>query len=205
MIAESPEDGVDCRIGGKECWERTLETHISSPVEPPPDLPRSVADELDYLRLVAKDRLNIKDAAPVPQARSISELFGRCDSAEDFQRRVVTLGDLLNHLNFIRALPLAERKDKDGELKPLKALEKLLEKQAPETAGPGGPVESLRLIVRVRNTFPVHSRTGETRDYKALGIEYPPLDGDWNIAWTTILVAFWSGIRRVREALQTPL
>jgi hypothetical protein len=207
MIAESPEDGVDCRIGGKECWERTLETHISSPIDPPPNLPQSVADELDFLRLVARDRLGISDAVPVPEARSISGLFDPCDSAEDLQRRVATIGDLLNHLGFIGALSEPEQKDEQGRKRPpLAALEKLLEKQAPEAAGQGGPVASLRSIVRIRNTFPVHSQIAETRkSFRDLGIEYPPPDEDWQFAWTKILAAFWSSIRRVREALQHPL
>ena len=202
MAGQKPEDGTGCHLGGKPCWERVLETHISSPLEPPPDLPRSVADELDFLRLVARDRLKIKDAVPVPQARTISELFGHCDSAEDLQRRVAALGDLLNHLDFIDALDAADQKDDQGEkLKSLGALAKLLEVKS-GMAGSGGPVSVLRSIVRVRNTFPIHTQIGSTREsFRELGIDYPPTD--WQSAWTTILVELWSSIRRVREALQT--
>lgn len=206
-IELDPADGADCRIDGKECWERTLETHVASPLAPPPDLPRSVADELDFLRLVARERWRkeLKDAVPIPQARSVSELFGRCDSAEDLQRRIAALGDLLNHLAFVDALPEGERKDEKGEkLKPLVALDKLLETRAPEVAGRGGPVADLRLIVSVRNTFPVHSQGKTGEDFRKLGIEYPPPNEDWHLAWTKILEVVWSSVRRVREALQTP-
>jgi hypothetical protein len=205
MIGESPEDGAECCIGGKTCWERIVETRATSPLDPPPDLPRAISDEVDFLRLVARDRFGIGDAVPVPQARSISELFGQCDSGEDLQRRLAALGDLINRFAFVDALPLADRMDGQGEkLKSLAALAKLLETRAPEASGPGGPVAILRSIVKVRNTFPIHTQVGKTREnFRELGIDYPPPNEEWHVAWTTILAAFWSSIRRVREALQT--
>jgi hypothetical protein len=202
MIGNDPADGADCRIGGKPCWTRIIETRIASPLDPPRDLPRSISDELDFLRLVARDRLGISDAVPVPQARSISELFGECDSAEDLQRRLATLGDLINRLDFIDALDPTDRNDGQGQkLKSLGALDKLLEVKQTGTSGTGGPVSVLRSIVRVRNTFPMHTQPATRESFRAVGIDYPP--ADWHIAWTQILLGFWSAIRRVREALQT--
>ena len=138
----------------------------------------------------------------MPQARTISELFGRCESAEDLQRRLAAVGDLLNRFQFIDGLPAGDQDDDQGaKLKPLAALAKLLELRAGLT-GPVSPIFELRSIVKVRNTFPIHTQTGTTREsFRELGIDYPPTD--WHVAWITILVALWSSIRRVREALQT--
>ena len=205
MIGQQPGAGDECRVGGKECWRRIVEAHVSIAEDPPPDLPRSVADELDFLRLVTRDRLGILNSVPVPQARSVSELFGVCGSAEDLQRRLAAIGDVLNRLDFAGALDENDQVDNEGnKLKSLAALERLLEQKAPEAAGAGGPVATLRAIVRVRNSFPIHTLDGETRaNFRRLEIDYPPPDGDWESAWRKILVALWSAVRRIREALQT--
>jgi hypothetical protein len=66
--------------------------------DPPAEVARLVADEIDYFELVYRDRYGSK-VWTIPQARSISELFGDCDSAEDFSRRLAALADLLGKLN----------------------------------------------------------------------------------------------------------
>ena len=55
--------------------------------DPPPDVERRAADEIDYFTLVFRDRYG-GNVWKIPQARTISEFFGECESAEDLQRRV---------------------------------------------------------------------------------------------------------------------
>lgn len=202
MIGNQAEDGSECRLDGKDCWERVVKARTSAPADPPSDVPRSVADELDFLRLVARDVLNLPNAIPVAQARSISELFGTCDSAEDLQRRLAALGDLVNRFDFIDALDQPDQLDDQGQRRrSLGALDKLLEVKQTGLSGPSGPAAVLRSIIRVRNTFPIHTQPEARESFRDLGIDYPP--ADWHSAWVQILVHFWSSIRQIREALQT--
>jgi hypothetical protein len=199
LASESPGNGNDCRIGGNDCWRRSVTSRVRSPLDLPGDIPRAVADELDYLRLVASDRLKLKDAVPVRQARSVGALFAEPSTSEDLQRQLAAVADLITNLSFIEALPDDQRTDDKGrQVKSLKALELVLLHHAPDAVP---AVTDLRAIVKVRNTFPIHSRTTEVaEEFRALGVGYPP--SDWGVAWNRILERFWASIRRIREGLQ---
>lgn len=202
LIGNSPGEGHDCRLGGKECWQRRVETNVRALADPPADLPRAITDELDFLQLVARDRLGIKAAVPVRQARTIAQLFGECKSQDDFHRRLAAIGDMISGFGFIDALAAEDQTDETGaKLASLNALDKVLEVHAAAPTTRGGPVASLRSIVKARSTWPIHSQDEARKRFRELGIDYPP--ADWSSAWTLVLTALWDGIHGVREALQT--
>jgi hypothetical protein len=91
-----PESGQDRRPNGKPCRERSVADAVGES-EPPTYVAKAAADEVDYFRLVYRDRYGAS-VLMVPQARSIAELFGECDSEADFTRRITALSDLLAHL-----------------------------------------------------------------------------------------------------------
>lgn len=190
-------DGSRCRVArGMQCWRRQVDAPTVTR-DIPPDPARAVADELDYLRLVFRDRYHVA-LLTIPQARSISELFGTCNSEADFHRRIAVLADLVGHLAPHDALEPEERIHDGRRLPSLTALERLLERDYPEARSDIG---SLRLIVRGRNIFPTHSNTSEVVDtMRRLGIDYPATD--WHVAWLTALTAFWTSLRNIRQALQ---
>jgi hypothetical protein len=191
-------DGARCRVArGMSCWRR----HVDAPtlrLAVPPNPAAAVADELDYLRLVFRDRYRV-DVLTVPQARSISELFGGCDSEADFHRRVAILGDLIGHLTPHAALSEDERTADGRPLPSLLAFERLLDRDYPEVVP---AIPPLRLIVRARNTFPIHTNTSEAVEtMRRLGVTFPATD--WNLAWLKTLTAFWTSLQQIRQALQT--
>jgi hypothetical protein len=191
-------DGARCRVArGMSCWRR----HVHPPAAQhaiPPNPAGAVADELDYLRLVFRDRYHV-DVLTIPQARSISELFGSCDSEADFHRRIAVLTDLVGHFTPQAALAEEERTQDGRPLPSLRAFERLLERDYPETVP---AIRPLRLITRARNIFPVHTNTSEAVEtMRRLGITYPATD--WNLAWLTTLTAFWTSLQQIRQAIQT--
>jgi hypothetical protein len=192
-------DGSECRLMGRECWRRIV-AREDLVGEAPRDVARRAADEIDYLSLVFRDRYGLP-GWPVPHARSISEFFGECSSAEDFERRVAALADLLTKLRPHAALDEADRVDDNGESIPsLEALERLAARDAPEAVA---SVTRLRQIARARNSFPVHSRTDRVlSDLRALGVDYPARS--WELAWRQVLTTFWAAITSIRAALQSP-
>jgi hypothetical protein len=80
-VGKDPGVGAECFLGGKDCAERIVP--VAEPAgEPPPDVARRAADEIDYFTLVYRDRYGSR-VWTIPQARSISEFFGDCTDAED--------------------------------------------------------------------------------------------------------------------------
>lgn len=157
-VGNDPEDGSECAPGGKECWERVVDVS-PAPSDPPPDVAERVADELDFLALVYRGRYGSR-LIEIPQARSIAELFGECEDGENFQHRVAALADLLSRLNPHDALDEEERTDDEGNrLGSLAALERLVQRDYPETIG---AVRTLRAIPAARINFPIHSRSDPT-------------------------------------------
>jgi hypothetical protein len=197
-IGNDPKDGSSCRPGGLECWERKVEAGPERR-DPPPDVARRAADEIDYFTLVFRDRYG-GNVWKIPQARTISELFGDCNSAEDFQRRVAALADLLARLDPYPQLEEEERLDEAGSrVGSLVALERLMTRDHPEVVN---AVKIMRLIPQARNAFPIHS--GGDRLIQALrdlGADFPARD--WRLAWLQVLTAFWLSVQELRVALQT--
>jgi hypothetical protein len=197
-IGNDAGDGGRCRPGGLGCWQRHLDAGPTLP-DPPADVARLAADEIDYLELVYRDRYGSK-VWTIPQARSISELFGDCDSAEDFARRLAALADLLGKLDPYGELSEEEQKaDGGGRVGPLVALRRVMERDHPEAVG---AVETLRRIPDARNQFPMHTRSEKLlAAFRDLGVDFPA--SDWHLAWLQVLTAFWSSLRAIRSAIQT--
>jgi hypothetical protein len=197
-IGKDPGDGDACHLGGLECARRIVDTGIAFP-EPPADVARRAADEIDYFELVYRDHYGSR-AWTIPQARSISELFGECETAEDFQRRVAALADLLGRLQPHDQLSDEDRVNEQGDrVGSLVALERLMVRDHPEAAQ---AVRTLRRIPDARNAFPVHTRSeGLIGALKDLGVDFPATD--WRLAWQQVLTAFWSSLQEVRVAIQT--
>jgi hypothetical protein len=197
-IGKEPEDGQKCHIGGLECGRRLVESRVSFP-DPPPDVARWAADEIDYFALVYRDRYGSR-ILTIPQARTVSEIFGDAESAEDFQRRVASLADLLSRIDTYDQLDEVQRRNEQGtRVGPLVALERLMERDHPEAVE---AVRTLRRIPDARNAFPIHSRSeGLIRALKDLGVDFPA--SDWRLAWRQVLTAFVSSLQTIRVALQT--
>jgi hypothetical protein len=197
-IGENPGDGQKCHIGGLECARWVVESRTTFP-DPPPDVDRRAADEIDYFALVYRDRYGSK-VLTIPQARSVSELFGECEDAKDFQHRVAALADLLARLDPYNELDEDARVDENGKrVGPMVALERLMERDHPEAVQAVG---TLRRIPDARNSFPIHTRSeGLLGALGDLGVDFPA--NDWRIAWRQVLTAFWSRLQEVRTAIQT--
>jgi hypothetical protein len=197
-VGNDPGIGADCRPGGLACWERQAEVGEALPA-PPPDVARLASDEIDFLGLVYRDLYGSK-VWPIPQARSISELFGDCDSPEDFARRLAALADLLAKLDPYTELSDEEQKANDGSrVGSLVALRRVMERDHPEAVS---AVDRLRRITDARNQFPMHSRSEKLlAAFRDLGVEFPA--SDWRLAWLQVLTAFWTSLRAIRAALQT--
>ncbi|HEY2939281.1 MAG TPA: hypothetical protein VGJ27_05680 [Gaiellaceae bacterium] len=54
-IGKDPDDGAKCHLGGLECARRIVSTRQALP-EPPADVARRAADEVDFFSLVYRDR-----------------------------------------------------------------------------------------------------------------------------------------------------
>jgi len=197
-IGNDAENGARCLPGGLPCWQRHLDVGPALP-DPPADVARLAADEIDYFELVYRDRYGSKGWS-IPQARSISELFGDCESAEDFSRRLAALADLLGKLDPYGELDEAEQDvDGGGRIGPLVALRRVMERDHPEAVA---AVERLRRIPDARNQFPMHSRSEKLlAAFRDLGVDFPA--SDWRLAWLQVLTAFWSSLRTIRSAIQT--
>jgi hypothetical protein len=182
-----------------ECWERVVDVS-PAPSDPPADVAERVADELDFVAIVFRDRYHSR-FIEIPQARSIAELFGECEDAENFQHRLAALADLLSRLNPHDALEEEQRTDDDGRrLRSLAALERLVQRDYPEAIG---AVRTLRAIQAARTNFPIHSRSDPRllEALRDLGVDFPA--ADWQLAWRQVLTAFWTAIRDLRIAIQT--
>lgn len=197
-IGEDAEDGRECRIGGKPCARRlvAVERAVSAP---PADVARRASDEIDYFSLVYRDRYGAK-VWSIPQARTISELFGECGGAEDFQRRVASLADLLSQLAPHAQLGAGMDVNSEGQkVGSLVALERLMQRDYPEAVP---AVQTLRRIADARNAFPVHTRSEKLLStLRSLGVSFPATD--WDLAWRQVLTAFWEAIRDIRSSLQS--
>jgi hypothetical protein len=197
-IGKDPGDGDACHLGGLECARRIVGTGVGFP-DPPADVARRAADEIDYFELVYRDHYGSR-VWTIPQARSISELFGECETAEDFQRRVAALADLLGRLSPYEQLSDELRVDEQGRrVGSLVALERLVKRDHPQAAQ---AVRTLRRIPDARNSFPIHTRSeGLIQALSDLGVDFPATD--WQLAWRQVLTAFWSSLQEIRIAIQT--
>lgn len=197
-VGKDPGVGAECFVGGLSCAERVVDARPAVE-DPPPDIARRAADEVDYFALVFRDRYGLR-VWTIPQARTISEFFGDCQSAEDFQRRVAALADLLARLDPYDTLDEKACVGEDGNrVGPLVALERLMERDHPEAVP---SVRTLRRIPDARNAFPIHTRSEKLLDaMRALGVTFPA--ADWGLAWLQVLTTFWSAVQNLRVAIQT--
>jgi hypothetical protein len=191
--------GAECVPGGKPCWERVVADPTPAVGEPPPDVAERSADEVDYFRLVYRDRYGAS-VLTVPQARSISQFFGTCDSEADFTRRVTALADLLAHLQPYEQLSPEEQTDDQGHrVGSLVALRRVMGRDYPAAVP---HVEALRRIPNARRVFPIHSRTEDVvAAMRGLGVDYPTTD--WHGAWLSVLGVFLASLGGVRAAIQS--
>lgn len=196
---ENPGNGANCKPGGLSCWRRYVRADEELP-DVPRDLPRLAAEELDYFRLVVRDRYaDVGRVLSIPEARSVAEFFGKCTSAADFQRRVAALADLLAQIDVYGALTEEQRRDSQGNrVGNLVALERLMARDYPEAEQ---SVKLLRLVPRARNSFPIHSRSQGLLDaLRGLGVDFPT--EDWAVAWNQVLRSFWTAVASIRRSVQ---
>jgi hypothetical protein len=196
-IGKDP-DGSKCHLGGLDCARRIVGTDRAIP-EPPADIARRAADEVDFFSLVYRERYGSR-VWSIPQARTISEFFGDCEGADDFQHRVAALADLMAQLKPFDQLEESEQVDSAGNrVGSLVALKRLMERDHPEDVS---AVKTLRRIADARIAFPIHSGPEKLpAALRDLGIAFPP--PDWRLAWLRVLTAFWASLQEIRSAMQT--
>ncbi len=204
-IGNDAGDGRECRPGGKECWQRTVEPTRQDESDAVPstaavtqrDLLREVAAEIDHFSAAYRRRYHAS-VWNIDQARTIVELGGTPTSEESFQRKVQVLGVLLDGLLPHDQLDEAQRVDTAGNrVGGLVALERLLGRDAPEGVE---AAQVLRHIRTLRNDFPAHARArGFDQAVAALGFSYPP--DDWGATWELLLGRFRDSLREIRAAL----
>jgi hypothetical protein len=203
-LGNEPDDGSDCRPGGKNCWQRIVSVELAVPpfvggsaVAPGRDLSRTAVDAIDHLRETYRRRYGA-DLWLIDQARSIAELSGEAHSEETFHRKVTVLALLLSTVNPQNELDDELRLGANGQaVGGLVVLERLMERDLPDAVR---DVRMLRHIAALRNAYPTHLRARGFEDAtSAIGLDYPP--DDWDAAWRIVLSRFGESLRRLRLAL----
>jgi hypothetical protein len=191
----NPADANECVPGSRDCWELTYEPGKELSAIPN-DLAARVSDEIDFLNLAFKEVHRTK-ILTIHNARSVSDLHGRCETADEFMNKVAILADLTAHISVIKLLPEELRQKDGGSIDILSVFLKIdYPGQEEEVTG------NLRLITKVRNSFPIHSRTeGLLTSFDRLGIDYPP--NDWDSAWKRVLNAFYLSLKNLRRVVMT--
>ncbi len=199
------EKGVDagntskCVPGGNDCWEFVYEPPELI-YEVPLDLPDRVADEMDFINLVFKDVCN-KRVVKLSQARSVAGLYGDCKSEEDFMHKVAVISDIISNTSVKSFLSKERISDLETNKRTgsINELEAFLSERFPGFEE--SIVLNLRNIQKIRNSFPIHSRSMNLiNSFNELYIEYPPLN--WNDAYLKVLFSFWQSFRELRRLMQ---
>ncbi|MFA5793486.1 MAG: hypothetical protein WC980_00240 [Candidatus Brocadiia bacterium] len=200
-------DGIGIMLcipqGGQECWEQIYEIPQLA-INIPTDLSERVVDEIDFLNLYVKNNLN-KDVKLIDLKfyRPISDVRGKCQTAEEFAALIQTLGTILDRGQFkiIELLPEDKRTKKEGnkdmELNSMEALERFL--QLNYSSSGETLVKTLRHIIQVRNSYPTHQKEA-IGAFEALDIEHPIVNHQK--AWDKILWAFYDSIKILRKLIQ---
>lgn len=187
-------DPAQCRPGGNECW-RMIVDH--SPVfgDIPADIGERAIDELTFLNLAFKAAFG-RTLLRINDPRTVAGILLRCVSAEEFTTRVASVADALNNFDPGEVLD-AKGKAMQG---PLNRLKGLLERE--KCLLDDGPIQVLRRVVDIRNSFPIHSGNEKfIIACRELGLEYPPVD--WEKAWNRIRYHFWASLRALRQMIPT--
>ena len=190
-----PSNTRECKPDGKDCWELIYEPSEAIP-EIPFDLADRVSDEIDFLNL-AFEHAHHSKILELLHARSISDLFGECGDDEMCMFKVAVVADLINNLSVSETLSEEDQKGITGSIN---LLELYLSKFYPGLAG--SLISKLRAVVKIRNSFPVHSQRRQLIEtFQKLDIDYPITN--WQKAWEKVLFAFWSSLRDLRRLIQS--
>jgi hypothetical protein len=182
----------ECIPGGNSCWQQEIDNSekIGEIAE---DIAERVVDELQYLTLGFRQAFG-HALVRINDPRSVSQILTPCRTQEEFTTKVACLADLFNNLD----LSNFDKEIKDDVKGPLNRLEFFLRgRQIPLDER---PIRTLKFIVSIRNSFPIHS--GNTEFLAAcqeLQVEYPPTA--WEEAWAVVLHKTWRSLRTLRVAL----
>ena len=157
------------------------------------DIAERVIDELQYLNLAFRQAFG-RSLVRLNDLRLVSQLLSACHTQEDFTTKVACLTDILNNLdlsNFAKEIG----SDVKGSLNRFQTFLK-----ARNVPLDDHTIETLKHIVSIRNSFPIHS--GNTQFLvacQALQVDYPPTA--WEDAWGIVLQNAWRSLRTIRTVL----
>lgn len=187
-------DHRKCVPGGHDCWRQEVQ-QSDLPEEIPGDIAERVVDEIQFLSLsfwqaFGHGLLRISDP------RSVVQLTLPCKGQEGFTANIACLADILNSFD----LAWCDQEigsDRKGSLlrlaKFLKGRSALVDER---------PIEQLRQVVAIRNSFPIHSdNTKFLVACEALHLSYP--FESWAGAWRLILFRAWSALRVLRTSVKS--
>lgn len=185
-------DHKKCIPGGNRCWRQEFDN--TSPIpEIAEDIAERTVDELQYMNLGFHHAF---DHSPlrINDPRLITQILTQCNSQEEFAAKVACIADILNNLD----LKKWESEINSQTHGTLNRLEDFLKRK--KVLVDEKPIRTLRSIVSLRNSFPIHS--GNTAFLKAceeLGAKYPP--DSWQKAWDITLYNAWKSFRTLRTIL----
>jgi hypothetical protein len=188
-------DPALCLPGGHECWRLIVDQ--SPKIEAiSADIGERAIDELSHLNLAFYKTFG-RSLWKSDEPRSSANVVLSCSSQEEFVSGVACIVDILNKFDIGEKVLGSDGKQVTGSLQ---ALQLFLQQK---TSLPNEhPIQMLRQIVEIRNSFPIHS--GNKQFINActeLGIEFPIRD--WARAWNIIRYQFSRSLRLVRQGLKT--
>lgn len=181
-----------CAPGDHPCWRIAIE-HQPAVINAPADVALQFIDELKYFDL-SFDRAFGHRVVKVHDPRTVATLLGHCGSQQEFTFKVAAVADLFNSLDLTGLSPEIDPKTQ-GSFNRLGEYMKKKGVLADEL-----PLKSLRWIVAIRNSFPIHSGNATFLNAcRELGVQYPPMS--WNDAWRAVIANAWSSLRALRLML----
>lgn len=139
----------------------------------------------DQVNLMFKEKFNF-EIFKLKQEKVFLEIAKPCKNEEDFVRKILVLGNLIDWMDVDNLKSRLKVKLKDA--RSIKLLEEFLK----ENVGSFDPIiiQNFKDIIELRNKkFPVHTEGEEIiRIMNKLGIKYPPKN--WNLVWESVMALY---------------
>lgn len=186
-------DASNCFPGGYPCWVYKVSHNISFDTAVLYDIEKKVIDELTHFNLMFLHKFGNR-ILRVNDLRTSVSIISKCTSEQEFPHHVASIANVLNDFNLTNGNLSIDANTKGS----INRLEELFQNMKYLTNNQ--PIKTLRAIINLRNSFPIHSSSDKfVSAWKELGLQYP-ID-NWDTAWKTILYQLWTSIRDLRLML----